>query len=61
MASLGAASMESYNKSYPIIARLHILHELEQSSKLTNAGMNFLLFSALFVSPSPSRITETNN
>lgn len=39
MASLGAASMESYQKSYPIIAKLHMLHELEQSSKLTNTGI----------------------
>lgn len=43
MASLGAASMESYQKSYPIIAKLHMLHELEQSSKLTNTGI-FIFF-----------------
>lgn len=39
MASLGAASMESYQKSYPIVARLHMLQELEQAASLKNYNL----------------------
>jgi hypothetical protein len=38
MASLSAASMESYQRAYPFVAKLHMLHELEQSLVLTIEG-----------------------
>lgn len=34
MASLAAASMESYQRAYPSLVKLHIVHELEQGHEL---------------------------
>ena len=31
MGALSAASMESYERSYPMLLRLHALHEIEQA------------------------------
>ncbi len=38
MPSLAAASMEAYSRAYPILVRLHILHELEQAMSSTGGG-----------------------
>jgi len=38
MASLSAASMESYGRAYPMLTRLHALHELQTGFDLLGSG-----------------------
>lgn len=41
MGYLSAASMESFGRAYPLLSRLHILHEIEQSNELIYSKCGF--------------------
>ena len=41
MGYLSAASMESYGRAYPLLTRLHILHEIDQLNISSNGNNNF--------------------
>ena len=38
MGALSAASMESYEQAYPLILKLHVLHEIEESQTMMQLG-----------------------